>query len=442
MTAEDRRQNTRNVIALIIAQAVAAAAGLIAFVRIGPIFNVAELGRYGFAASSTVMFGLLAELGIRYVAIKDIAVDKTVSVRVLRHSVAIRLLLSAATMALLAAICAVYPPWRGETSLLLLAGLVAVTQFGAEPLTWVLFGHGRVDIGAGVLVIDRILYLLAINIAAIMWRSAEALFVASLVANLLRSAIAWLWVRPMLKTSPKQREWDPAYFRYLLFDGLALGVAVLVSVGYSQITATVAQSVTTPTELGLYAVALGLVNILLVVPMGLTNALFPALAALVGADETRRLVRMMVYLTLAIVLPLGFIAYFFADRLIGAWFGPQYSGAVVAVRILSIGMIATAFNYLGRILLFAKNRPWIETAIDMCGAAAVIGGAWAAGSRYGSSGIAAAYAIVEIGVLVVKALLLLRVIGGLPAQRVLKEGLTSAAAISLLVTATLWAGSQ
>lgn len=439
MTPLDRRQNIRNVIALIVAQAVAAAAGFVAFTRIGSLFNVVELGRYSFAVSSTMLFGLLAELGIRYVAIKEIAVDRTASVRVLRHAVAVRALLSIATLALLIVVSEAYLPWRNETRLLFLAGLVAVTQFGAEPLSWVLFGHGRVDIGAAVLVADRVLYVVAINAAAAVWHSAEALLLASFAANVVRSAIAWLWVRPLLKASSKQPKWDPAFFRYLILDGMAIGAAVLVSVAYSQVSVVVAQSVTTPTQLGLYAVAIGLVNILLIVPMALTNALFPALAALVRADETRLLFRTMVRLTLATVIPLAVVSYAFGERLLASWFGAQYLPAAPALHILSIGMIATGFNYLGRILLLTQNRPWLEMWIDLGAAAVVIAGAWPAGARYGSLGIATVYTVVEVVVLVVKSCFLFRAIGGVPQWRQLRSGLVAATlALAALLVPGVW----
>jgi O-antigen/teichoic acid export membrane protein len=436
MNLADRQQTIRNVLALILAQAAAAGIGFIAFVRIASIFQVVELGRYGFAASSTALFGLLAELGMRYIAIKEIAVDKGASVRVLHNSFLMRALLSIVTLAFLAGVSELYPPWRNETRLLLLAGLVAVTQFGAEPITWVLFGHGRVDIGAAVLVVDRVLYVVAINAAAVVFRSAESLFAAAFIANIIRSVLAWLWVRPLLKDLPNDRSWDPALLRRLLVDGIALGVAVVVSVGYAQSTTVIAQSATSPAQLGYYAVGIGLVNISLIVPMALTNALFPALAGFALKDEVNRFCRTMMRLMLVTAVPLGAVMFVLAEPLLLFWVGGQYLPAAPALRILSIGMIAAGFNYLYRIFLFAQNRPWIETSIDIAALLAMIAAGWLAGSRYGSAGIAAVYAAVEVVVLIVKAFAVFRMNGLSLPGRLFLRGLAAAIIPAALVMAT------
>ncbi len=396
-------QNFRNVTALLIAQAVAAGVGIFAFIRIGVIFDVTELGRFGFAASSTVLFGLLAELGVRYIAIKEVALNATRSSQVFRHSVLIRIGLSSLSLALLMLCAAIYPPWQKDIGLLLLAGMGAVSQFGAEPAAWVFFGLGRVDIGAIILIIDRILYVVLLNVFALVFHTAEWLMLAAFAANLLRALIAWLWVRPTLRQqSVSQPIWDYQLIKQLIREGMAIGFAVVISVSYTEISTVVAQTVTTSEELGYFAVALGVIQICLIVPMSLTNALFPALAATQNGEKLRELYRMMLRLTLIMTLPLGVITFTFAEPLLATWAGGRYVQAALILRILAIGMIASSFNYLYRIFLFAQNHPGIESLIDLFGLAAfvVIGGGF--GSVYGSLGLAAVFTSLEIVLLVVK----------------------------------------
>lgn len=431
------KQNFRNVLALLIAQAVAAGAGIFGFVRIGTIFDVSELGRFGFAASSTVLFGLLAELGVRYIAIKEIALDPTRARIVFRHSVIVRFLLSMFALGLLVLCSELYPPWHEETTLLFLAGLGSVTQFGAEPVSWVFFGRGRVDIGAAILVIDRLLYVVMINAFALVFRSAEWLLIALFVANLLRSVIAWFWMRPTLAQEvPLQRRWDSDLFVRMIREGMAIGIAVLVSVSYLEISIIVAQTVTTPDELGYYAVALGLVQVFLIVPMALTNALFPALAALTAGGKLEELYRTMLRLTLIMVVPLGVGIFTFAGPLLTLWAGGRYEQATLILRILAVGMIASAYNYLYRIFLFAQNRPWVETLIDLLGVVVITVAGGIAGVAYGALGIAVVFSILEIVLLIIKFATTLKWLGVPPDLGSYGRGFL-AAIIPALVTSLL-----
>mgnify|MGYP001164710264 CR=1 FL=1 len=410
------KQDLRNIVLLIIAQAFAAGVGLIAFVRIGSLFAVNELGRFGFASSSTVLFGLLAELGIRYVAIKDIAIAPQRSRKVYRHSIALRVLLSTLTLALLYTVAEVFPPWHEETRLLMLAGLVAVTQFGAEPITWVFFGQGRVDIGALILILDRFLYIVFINLAALVWNSAESLLLAAFLANLFRSFLAWLWVRSRLRTDQEASGWDTNLFRQLIWDGMAIGVAVVVSVTYMQITTVVAQSVTSPEQLGLYAIAIGIVSVLLVIPMAMTNALFPSLARTSAGDteQFRRLYATMVRLMLLIGVPMAVGVFLFADPLLTLWVGGRYEQAINILRLLAVGLFAATLNYLYRILLFAFNRPSVEALLDGIGIAVVVVGGSLLGDRLGAVGIAIVYVFVEVLLLAAKIIVTRQWLGAFP----------------------------
>ncbi len=399
----NNRQQTRNIVALLVAQAIAAGVGIFAFSRISSTIPVTELGRFGFAVSSTVIFGLLAELGVRYVAIREIALDTSRSRIVFRHSIILRIVLSIGAIALLVAFSEIYPPWQQETRLLFLAGLGAVSQFGAEPVSWVFFGRGRVDTGAIILIIDRILYVAAIHLTATVFHTAEALLLALLAANVMRSLIAWAWLRPTFERTNADQGWDAALFKRMIVGGMSIGAAVVMSVSYMQISTVVAQSVVSAEELGHYAVALGLVNIFLIVPMALTNALFPSLAAAAANSESSvKLYTRMIHLNAMFILPLSLVLFFFAEPLLNVWVGGTYSAAAPLLRVLSIGMAASGMNYLYRIFFFAQNRPTIEATVDLVAFVLMIVFGALAGSQYGSIGIGMVYTVLEVTLLLAK----------------------------------------
>ena len=437
--SSEHRQDFRNIVVLLVAQAFAAGVGIVAFFWIGGLFTTPELGRFSFAASLTVLFGLLAELGVRYVAIKAVALDPSCSRKLLRHSIVVRFILTGASLALLCLIAHFYPPWRCETRLLLLAGLFAATQFGADPITWLFFGKGRVDIGGMILILDRMLYVILLNVSALVWRSAESLMLAAILANVLRTAIGWIWLRPHLAEAPQSPGWDMALFQRLITEGLAIGFAIILSVAYTGISIVVAQSLTTAEELGIYAIAFGLVSILLVIPMALTNALFPALARASAPGEIRGLYSMMVKLFLLITVPMTAFLIIFRAPLLTFWVGGRYEAAIELLGILALGLFASCFNFLYRIFLFAYNRHHTETVIDLVGIVLFICLGVILRGQLNALRIAMIYTLLEWSLLLTKVLVTRAWLGDIPHKSLFLRIIVITAAASFLILP--WIGS-
>lgn len=101
--------------------------------------------------------------------------------------------------------------------------------------------------------------------------------------------------------------------------------------------------------LAYYAVPFELVSRLLVLPVALSGALFPALAAAraAGLDGERRLRRRALQLTAAAVLPLALAGALLAGPLLQAWMGADY--AANGSRAMQILLAGFVFNALAQI---------------------------------------------------------------------------------------------
>jgi len=103
--------------------------------------------------------------------------------------------------------------------------------------------------------------------------------------------------------------------------------------------------------LAYYAAPFELVSRLLVLPVALSGALFPALAAAQGAGAGhapgRALRRQALGLTLAGVLPLALLGAVFAAPLLDAWMGAEF--AAQGARAMQILLLGFAFNAAAQI---------------------------------------------------------------------------------------------
>jgi len=426
------RAAVRNIAALLAAQSVAALAGVFAFTRIGRELPVKELGRFGFVLSSTAFFGLLAELGIRYVAMREVALRPEATWKVIRHAARARWLLAVGSLLLLALVASL-GAWRSERALLLLAGVLAVTQFGSDAATWVFFGRGRVDLGATVLVIDRFLYLAAIHVAAALLPTAEGLVGAALMANLVRMAVALAWAQSMFP-GPAARDWEWPLFSSVIAGGAGIGAAVLASVAYSQVSVVVAKLVTAPEQLGYYAMAFGIVSVLLVIPTSVTMALFPTLAArLAEGEEARRaLMSGVLRLNLCCALPLAAVLVLFPDGVLAAWMGAQYLAASRALRIMAPLVVLSSMSFMYRLFLFASNRCRLETLLDVAAIVAVVGVGAPVCRSHGIAGLGLVFLLTEAAVVAAKAVATRRWLG-LPSLR----GVLGPALVAVLIPSVL-----
>lgn len=431
MTAITSR-DYRNMLLLLATQVIAVGVGILTFILITRLFEVGERGRFGFATSTTIFVTLLAELGIRYIAIREIVRDVSRSRSIYRHTLLARLLFSGLSLVVLLLFLQLIAPWRSESYLLLVAGLSAVTQFSSEPAAWVFLAQNRMGIYSAIQIIDRLLYIVTICGAAIIFRTAEALLWAIVAANLLRMLLSWLWLRHTIPPESNQPRWDMGIFRRLFTDGSTVGIATIISVTYSQFSVILLQGLVSPQELGIYSVAFGLVSLLSVAPIALTSAIFPSLASQNTPQEIQQLYGLIARINLMVIFPLAVGMMIFAPVAILV-VGARYESAVVEIRILSVGIIALALNYVYRMFLLTQKRPWAETFADGLAIGLIVALSVVFCPLYGGLAMAVIFSGVEIGLLLVKIMLTWRWMGRPPYIGILLRA-TAATALAGIVT--------
>lgn len=117
-----------------------------------------------------------------------------------------------------------------------------------------------------------------------------------------------------------------------------------------------------PSQLAYYAAPFEMVSRLLVVPMSLTGALFPALANAQSRDigQARALRRQAFQLTSALVLPTALLGALAAPLLLQWWLGDEF--AQQGSRAMQILLVGFAFNALAQIPMVALHGHGLSRA--------------------------------------------------------------------------------
>jgi O-antigen/teichoic acid export membrane protein len=152
------------------------------------------------------------------------------------------------------------------------------------------------------------------------------------------------------------RCWRPAWVRPLLGMGGWLTVSNVVSPVIVYADRFVIGGLLSATVLAHYAAPFELVSRLLVLPVALAGALYPALAAAQSApggamaadlQGARRLRQQALQMTLITVLPLALLGAVWATPLLGLWMGAEFAdNGSMATRILLLGFVFNAVAHI------------------------------------------------------------------------------------------------
>jgi O-antigen/teichoic acid export membrane protein len=196
--------------------------------------------------------------------------------------------------------------------------------------------------------------------------------------------------------------------------GFGLGAALSASVNYAALNGDyfVIGRLMGTFNLGLYSRAYALMSLPHTYASGVMSAvMFPAFAQVQG--EPARIgsgYLLATRLTAMIAAPAMVTMAIVAPHLVRGFYGPQWTGAVVPLQILSIAGYFRALYHLGGIVAQSAGRVYGELWRQVTYAAAVIGGTLL-GWRYGLPGVAVGVSVAIVYMFVVTGHLALRATG-------------------------------
>ena len=242
------------------------------------------------------------------------------------------------------------------------------------------------------------------------WSNSFALFLSSIVkivlivldAPLLWFAVMFAFEAALLslglvffyfkKVSDFRFQWDWGVARDLLTDSWPLILSSIVVSIYMRIDQLMLQAILGPASVGQYSAALKLSEIWYFVPIVIVNTLFPAivtskeLGKKIYFDRLRKLYSLLVWMAIAIALPVSFLSPYIIDLL----YGSSYDDAIIVLQVHIWGAVFVFLGVAFNSYLTAENmtrRAFTRTAV---GAIVNIALNWLLIPKYGVQGSAIA----------------------------------------------------
>jgi O-antigen/teichoic acid export membrane protein len=358
--------------------------------------SVDELGKFSFALLLGGVFETLMDFGLQQVTIRAVARDKSRATTLLHHTLAIKVLwASAAMIALVVTANVLRPQWDVRVACYLIGGSLVFRSYMLT-IRGVLQGLEHFGWDAAVVLADRVL-MLAFGLAALwMGTGLRGLAIAFVAARATALAIAAGITQ--LRLGGIGFRYDADVWRELHRTALPLGFFLVVLNLYSYVDGVMLGSMRTDAETGLYAAAYRIYEGFTYGALALSTVLTPRLSALFTTDRPRHrtLARGGVAGSAALGAAVGVVAFVIATPLLVFLFGPDYSAATAAFRILCIGLPVVFAIWILHAIAISVDREKLLLQTGLVGLAVNVGLNLYAIPHYGPQGAAFATVVGEL----------------------------------------------
>ena len=375
--------------------------GLTVSVLVARYLGPHDFGLLSFAISFVSLWSVATTLGLDNILQRELSVRTGIddARRLIRIAVAMRLCGASLVVAFLGAFLAA-SDWQAETHALILIVACATIPQAATSIE----AYFLAQVQGFRVAMPRILAAVAGSGAklALVWFGLPVVWFAA--CAVLESAVAalmlWRLYRVHLGREARAAPLDLAQGAGLLKEGWPLMLSVLATSVYMRIGEVMLLQMAGPEAVGHYGVAVALSEGWYFVPVTLCATLFPALMRARSAgpghyhDRLQRLYDLMVWIGLAVAVPLTFLS----EPLIRWLYGEAYApaGEVLAIHIwagvlVSLGVASGRWLIAEGFVRFAFYRAALGAIVNVAlnlvliPRAGVVGAAWAAVIAYGSA---------------------------------------------------------
>lgn len=329
--------------------------------------GAADYGAFNLGFAQVALFAPLCNLGLRAVAVRAIAEDRERGREIVGALFALRLVLTAIAVLLIAGWLAL-PTYSLTTRLIGAAAVCSMicTSLGGNAID--LFqGFERARLSAQPQLIGGVVLTL-LSVLALLAGWGLPGFVAAYVLGALIQLLLLQWTarRALFAVHPV---WNWPRMKQLAQQARPFAVLSMLSnvTDVPVIDVLILGAVLGDSAVGPYTAALGLVLRLLMIPHGIGDALYPAVAAHNRLDRTdveatlRRCILNLALLT----LPAAVCLTFTAPTVLGLLYGNEYLSASTALSLAGWLLPLMGVNYVMRECLSAVHRQGVVLQLTL-----------------------------------------------------------------------------
>ncbi|OIO53210.1 hypothetical protein AUJ78_00390 [Candidatus Peregrinibacteria bacterium CG1_02_41_10] len=368
-----------------------AALGLVSIKILAQYLSVSEFGQYTTVYQYLAFFGIIADLGLFTIAIREMSKDLKQVPYILGNVLTIRLVLVILSVLLSMGVVVLVPQYRGSWipwGVVVAGGSVVLALLNGT-LTSVLQTYLKMGIATLATVVGKAVSVGFMLFVVWVWYAKKELtdptisnafywlIAASIAGNLVMLILTYFETKRF--TEIKLR-FDFSFWKKLLWTTLPYGIALFLNTVYLKVDIIILSLLKGDTEVGIYGVAAKVLELTMIVPQFFLNSLLPVLARYLKEQNQKihALVQHSFDFLFATALPIVGGVYVLAYPFVFAFADPKflsrlnegYYGSDIALQIIIFTLIFTFLANLFGYLLVALNQQtkllWINLACVVC----------------------------------------------------------------------------
>jgi O-antigen/teichoic acid export membrane protein len=339
---------------------VAKIASVVFYVVIARKLGDTDFGNFVFALSLSQVLFTISAFGTDGLVTREVARDDSRAAHLLGDVMSLKLL-------------------SGFGLLLVMAGIVVVEGYSPDAATAILI----VGLGVGLETVTKTVYAVFQArsqmhyeaLSMIIERTAVAIFGTAavllggglvLVASIfaagsifgLATALFWLWRNGWPGWSSNRSRWIG-----VIRQGIPIGLIIVLYATLLKVDIALLSFLNggDNTEVGHYGAAYRLIEATMFISWAFGAALFPSLSrddASSDGFSAARGYEFGMKIMIAILMPIALIFGIYAAQIINLLYGPEYSDAVLSLRLLAAMTVLYGINSLVVTVLITRDRPW------------------------------------------------------------------------------------
>ncbi len=333
--------------------------------------SVEGYGQYVLVYEFLAFFGIAADLGLFTIAVKEMSADEKKIPKIIGNVLSLRTFLVVTTMALAILSVFLIPKYQG-TKVPLGVAIASVTVFLTilnGTITSVLQAKLKMEVASIATVLGKIVSVgfMAYVVFYGFPTDSETGFFMLIAAGIFGNLVMLLFTNyHVQKITPLRYRFDTDLWREVLIKALPYGIALILNTVYFRIDSLLISFIRDDQELGIYGVAMRMLEHFTVLPLYFMNSVLPVLTKALKEKSARyrQIIKYSFDFLAAMAVPMVVGGVILAYPIIFIVSTPEFLsrlsegfyGSDIAFQILIIALLFQFLNILFGFILIAMNR--------------------------------------------------------------------------------------
>jgi len=293
-----------------------------------------SFGILSFALALTAIFGAFGDLGLRQIATREVARNKSLAKKYLGNIIGVKIILVTIVLGILVLVINLLGCPEKTKAVVYLISLSIIFNAFLQAFYGIFQAHERMEFeSAGNILRSS---LLLVCVLFVIRNNSSILILAFSYSLVSAVTLGYAFIISLWKFEKPKIEIDWSFCKPTLKGALPFGLTAIFGMTYHWIGTVMLSTMKGDVVVGWYSAAYRIILVLLLIPSAFDMAVYPVMSRLyVSSRNSLELMceKGFKYLTF-IGIPIGIGGMLLADRIILLVFGSEYSNSAIALKIL------------------------------------------------------------------------------------------------------------